>query len=57
MIQPGDTLSQIAEKHGVATLIVQVNRIKNPDEIQEGATLMIPSLDWIAESFWRLVKR
>lgn len=42
-VQPGDTLSSIANRYAVATEeIVIVNRLVNPDLLQVGQTLKIP---------------
>lgn len=43
-IQPGQTLNQIAAQYGTtAALLAQANGITNPNNIQAGATLTIPS--------------
>ena len=43
-IERGDTLSEIAEKHGVSQLELQnLNKIKDPDKIFEGSDLLIPT--------------
>lgn len=42
-IQPGDTLSQIAQRHGTTVqAIAQANGIANPNMIRAGASLVIP---------------
>lgn len=43
-IQPGQTLDQIAAQYGTtATALAQANGIANPNDIQAGASLTIPS--------------
>ena len=42
-IQPGDTLSEIAEKYKVSiTTLRSINKINNPKELQAGEQLKIP---------------
>lgn len=44
VVQPGDTLLEIAQKYGVdLDELVAVNHIANPDEIDTGQELMIPA--------------
>ncbi len=43
VVQPGDTLTDIAIRHGVSVqALVEANHITNPDVIWAGATLVIP---------------
>ncbi len=43
-VRPGDTLFEIAQRFGVSVdLIVQLNRIQNPDIIEVGQNLLIPT--------------
>jgi LysM repeat protein len=43
VVQPGDTLSAIAEKFGVTTQqLIEANRISNPDLLVVGQELTIP---------------
>jgi len=43
VVQKGDSLSKIAKKFGVNIAdLVTLNKITNPDKIQEGQTLKIP---------------
>ena len=43
-IQPGDTLSQIAQRLGTTVPELQrLNNIEDPDRIQAGTTLTIPT--------------
>jgi LysM repeat protein len=43
-IKPGDTLSGIAQAHGVSPkLLALLNKISDPNHIQAGATLKIPA--------------
>jgi hypothetical protein len=52
LVQPGDTLSQIAERHNLPIVVLQnLNHIQNPDAIQSDANLLIPSLEWLVEPF------
>ena len=52
LVQRGDTLSQIAERHSLPTVVLQnINRIQNPDIIQSGSKLLIPDLEWLVEPF------
>ena len=45
-VRPGDTLSRIAETHGVALgALVSINRITDPDMLEVGQTLLIPGSD------------
>lgn len=45
-VKPGDTLSKIAKEHNVSVeAIVGVSKITNPDRLQVGQTLQIPSRD------------
>lgn len=45
-IQHGDTLSRIAKKYGVsAKALMAANNIENPDHVEVGAVLVIPSAD------------
>ena len=42
-VQPGDTLSAIAERHGTSVeAIAQANHINDPNEIEAGQVLTIP---------------
>lgn len=48
VVEAGDTLSSIAQRFGVSTVeLAQVNGITNPNQISEGAQLVIPGLDGI----------
>lgn len=43
IVQPGETLSAIAKAYGVTTkIIIQANRIKDPDRLGVGQKLFIP---------------
>lgn len=43
-VQPGENLTLIAQKHGVAVeQILTLNRISNPDQITAGTVLIIPT--------------
>ena len=43
-IQPGDTLSEIANRYQVSiTTLKQINKIHNPNKLQAGAKLILPS--------------
>jgi LysM repeat protein len=43
-VQPGDTLTSIAQEHGVSPdAIIAANELANPDALTEGQTLLIPS--------------
>ena len=43
-IQPGDTLSEIANRYEVSiTTLKQINKIHNPNQLQAGAKLILPS--------------
>ncbi|WP_035571355.1 BsuPI-related putative proteinase inhibitor [Halonatronum saccharophilum] len=43
-VRPGDTLFEIAQRFGVSVdLIVQLNRIEDPNLIEVGQTLLIPT--------------
>jgi LysM repeat protein len=43
VVQPGETLSVIAERFGVSVAaIVDLNEISNPDRIDAGVTIKIP---------------
>ncbi|NLG73335.1 MAG: LysM peptidoglycan-binding domain-containing protein [Chloroflexi bacterium] len=43
VVQPGDTLAQIAKEYGVSLAqIVQANQLTNPDLVEVGVTLIIP---------------
>ena len=43
-IQPGDTLSEIANRYQVSiTTLKQINKIHNPNQLQAGAKLILPS--------------
>jgi LysM repeat protein len=45
-VRPGDTLSRIAETHGVALgALASINRITDPDMLEVGQTLRIPGSD------------
>jgi lipoprotein-anchoring transpeptidase ErfK/SrfK len=42
-VQPGDTLSAIAERHGISVqVLAEANQIQNPDLIQVGQVLQLP---------------
>ncbi len=44
IVQPGDTLSRIAQRHGVsAREIVELNKLEKPDRIRVGQKLTLPS--------------
>jgi LysM repeat protein len=46
VVQPGDTLGEIAARFGVTVqAIVKANRIEDPDHIQVGQVLVIPTPD------------
>jgi LysM repeat protein len=48
-VQPGDTLTAIAENHGVTVdELLQINQIDNPDQLEVGVQLQVgqPMLDW-----------
>jgi hypothetical protein len=52
LVQPGDNLSQIAERHGLPTVVLQnLNHIQNHDVIQSGSKLLVPNLEWLVEPF------
>jgi|ERR1035437_928092 LysM repeat protein len=52
LVQPGDTLSQIAERHSLSTMVLQnLNHIQNPNAIQSGRKLLIPNVEWLVEPF------
>lgn len=43
VVRPGETLSEIAERHGVSlTRLMQANGITNPDLVEAGTRLVIP---------------
>jgi len=43
VVQPGETLSAIASAYGVkSSTIIQVNNLKNPDNLRAGQKLFIP---------------
>ena len=43
VIQPGDTLSQIAERHSISTIeLARVNGITDPNKIYTGHIIEIP---------------
>jgi len=43
VVQPGETLSEIAGAYGVTTrVIIEANQIENPDHLRVGQTLFIP---------------
>ena len=43
MVLPGDTIEEIAETHHIpTTLLVQVNRLSNPNQLRFGQLLVIP---------------
>ena len=43
-VQPGDTLSRIAEVHGVTIdALISINRIEDPDRLSVGGTILIPA--------------
>jgi LysM repeat protein len=43
VVEPGDTLSAIAEKFGVTTQqLIDANRLSNPDLLNVGQELTIP---------------
>ena len=42
-LRRGETLSQVAARHGLATAsLVQANRIRDPDRVRAGTSLVIP---------------
>jgi len=50
-IEKGDTLSGIAEREGTTVEeLSKINEIANPDEIQAGATLELPSIEETTET-------
>ena len=52
VIQPGDTLSQIAERHGLPTIeLARVNGITDPDKIYAGHIIEIPETFSILPGF------
>jgi LysM repeat protein len=43
-VQPGDTLTSIAQEHGISPdAIIAANELANPDALMDGQTLLIPS--------------
>lgn len=43
-VQPGDTLSTVAVRYGTTTdVLMQINRLANPDQLEVGQVLLLPS--------------
>ncbi len=57
-VQPGEFLSQIADRYGVAAVVLaRVNRLQNPNAVEVGQVLRIPppdALELLESSFARL---
>lgn len=48
VIQPGDTLSSVANRFGLSIeAIVEANELANPDQIQSGTVLELPGVLWV----------
>ena len=46
VVQPGDTLSRIATLHSTTVaLLVEINRLANPNQLVAGTTLLVPRAD------------
>ena len=58
LVQPGELLSQIADRYGIpAAVLARINRLPNPNVVEEGQVLRIPSpdaLELLEGSFARL---
>jgi len=51
VVKPGETLSEIAERHGVSTsTLMQLNGIRNADLVESGSRLRLPSSQPSAEA-------
>ncbi|MCT0198954.1 LysM peptidoglycan-binding domain-containing protein [Synechococcus sp. CS-1325] len=51
VVKPGETLSEIAERHGVSTSrLMQLNGIKNADLVESGSRLRLPGSQPSAET-------
>ncbi len=50
VIQPGETLAMIAQRNGITwPAIVQANNISDPNQVQVGQTIIIPTADSITD--------
>ena len=60
-IQPGDTLSELAKRHGTTVAILATaNLIANPDKIYAGREIWLPDnkvADVMSLNFWSAVRR
>lgn len=48
VVQPGDTLSNVADRFGLEiNALISANQIANPNQVFAGTVLVLPGVDWV----------